>query len=205
MRDFISVYRRNYPLLLLAILLKPFKAKCLETDQVHSPPIFRTNANDLGRYSEALGEPAGALEANGFRRVAVDHLAAVGSEPGMTAVLHYRSDIGTIAITCLTHERRQGDPIEVVTGLITRISSGRVVQTSNPVTSMPPPSFMDRVIFRKAEVDQLIEAHLPRIAKKATAWDALSDEEVIREHLAFVEEWNQYFRKCGVYGPLVPN
>jgi hypothetical protein len=208
LRGFIGVFRKKPHLLLLALLLKPFKPKCLETEQSHSEATFHLKdhgLNDQGAEALALEAAMRVLEGNGFRRVAFDHLEAEGGAPAISTVLHYRGDIGTIAVTCLTHGQGESDrePFDVCTGLITRIASGRVVVTSNPASSMHPPPFVDRKLLRRAGVGQLIAAHLPRIAKESPTSNALSDEEVIRAHQAFVEDSNQYYRECGVYGPLV--
>ncbi len=202
---FINVYRRQPHLLLLALLLKPFKAKCLETELYHIVPAYRMLDHELtGRCSEAFEAATEVLEVNGFRRVGFDHQDAIGGTPEMTAALHYRDNIGTIAITCITQRSGQRDRFEVATALATRMVSGSVVQTTNPIASMPPPPFLDRRLLRQAEVSQLIAEHLPRITKEDAVWRDLTDEDVIMNHQEFVEDLNQYFRGCGVYGPLVP-
>lgn len=191
--DFMGVYGRRPQFLIFAMLLKPFKSKLLEVEDVFEYPDFQMVDQTLPVMDKAVE----VIERKGFRNLGVYHKKASGDGLGHVTTLHYMEEAGTIGATCITLKR--DEPIDVTTAFITKLKSGKVLLTSNPLTSMPPPGFVDRKLLRGATNEELLSTHLMRIKGKRFEWSDLTDEQVKLSHLEYVESGRNYFIECGVY------
>ncbi|MEO7100158.1 MAG: hypothetical protein ABI162_12415 [Luteolibacter sp.] len=204
MSDFIRVHSDKPWLVPLGILLRLFRPRFFESEQLYQSAVFDTDEKTVRGDGLALVVSKEApLIAHGYRRVGLNLYRPPSGKIFLLGSLLYSPEERTMATVGISFASN-GQLIQGWSGLITQVAVDRYMITSDVRGRFPDPVYVDNCPSVRGCGEKLIEAHANRIRGMERGWVDLTDTQVREEHVRRIERNYHYFHDLGIYGPLEP-